>query len=276
MTIQSVPTQRPFSADVFSSLPREVIDKVIFHKLPLPALGTCCLVCSAWGKIAQEQINSFTPPNAFGPKEWYTYFGCRFTAVPRLPHNIVQMLRARSLFTRRKIVAETEMLVFIPKTVNGGPLNIKLFQELAQKPLQGNPVKFARLDLGQYTDCCVAESHWVLMPRNAVSGCLDRPFAKQQAFMKTKTPYEVSTILVTTICFSVEIISKGEIGTLPYLTPCRVQEKYANNLQLIISTGFSYYEGVSRPIFGLSISRDYIIENPGEYESNGVMALRRL
>ena len=64
-----------FDSTAIPALPNNVIENVIFPNLSLSALGTCSRVCKAWSKMAGEAIEAFSHEKAFGPKEWYTYFG---------------------------------------------------------------------------------------------------------------------------------------------------------------------------------------------------------
>ena len=125
-----------------------MIENVIFPNLSPPALGTYSRVCKAWNKMASEAMKAFSHEKAFGPKEWYTYFGARLKNVPRLPSNMTEILNASCPFWPNKKVHETHVLCLIPQTVNGQPLNLKSLGELVQKPLQGHATKYDTFNIG--------------------------------------------------------------------------------------------------------------------------------
>jgi hypothetical protein len=221
------------------SLPNDVIGKVIFPHLSFSALGTCSLVCRAWKKMAQEHINSFSHPTAFGPKEWFIYFGCRSTDIPRLPSNIEAILKSPCPFWPNKKVHETHVLCFIPQTVNGKPLNLKLLGKLVQKPLQGNATKYHYFRIGKYNDPSAPKSHWALLTREVIEGSRNKPYTQQQALLQAGPSYEVPTLLDATVCIFMEYVRTGTrlYSDTPY-TYTRCQEKYKARVQFVIG-GFS-------------------------------------
>jgi hypothetical protein len=218
------------------SLPNDVIGKIIFPNLSLSALGTCCLVCKAWKNMIQEHINAFSHPHAFGPKDWYIYFGCRITDVPRLPSDIEVILKSSCPFWPNKKVQETHVLCLIPQTVKGQPLNLNLLVELVKTPLQGHATKYNRYsEFGEYTDSSPPRSHWALLTRDVIEGSRSKLFAEQQALIQAKPPYEVPTILDATVCIFMEYVRTGTrlYSNIPWtFTQC--QEKYNPNWQLVV------------------------------------------
>jgi hypothetical protein len=221
------------------SLPNDVIGNIIFRNLSLSTLGTCSLVCKAWKKMAQENIKAFSHPHAFGPKEWYIYFGCRTRDVPRLPSDIEVILNSQCPFWPNKKVHKTHVLSLIPQTVNGKPLNLKFLGELVQKPLKGNASKYRNCLLGEYTDLAAPKSQWVLLTRDVIKESRNMAFAEQQALIQAKPPYEVPTILDITICIFMEYARTGtRLYSHSPWTFTRCQEQWAANLQLVVG-GFS-------------------------------------
>jgi hypothetical protein len=219
------------SSSAIPGLPENVLEKNIFANLPLPALGTCSLVCKAWNKTASKQMEAFSYDNAFGPKEWYTCFGVRLKNVPRLPQNITEIISASFLLWPNKKVDETRLLALVPETVNGQPFNLKLLGELVKKPLTGNPTQYKGFFLGEYTDPDAPPSHWVLLSRDVIEGSRGQSYKDQQALLaqcsqKDTVPCEVPKVLDATVCIVTEYV---RFGTRLYsndpFTWTRCQEK---------------------------------------------------
>jgi U-box domain-containing protein len=183
------------------------------------------------------------PAIAFGKEKWATYFG-DVGEEPPLPPDIDKILAAQCPFLPGKKVSETHLLVLIPKTVNGRPLNLKFLGELVQKPLQGNATKYKNFYLGEYTDPPAPKSHWALMTRDVVEGSRGRSYSDQQKLMtdnnqKAKLPYEIPTVLDAAVCIFMEYVRTGTrlYSDNPYtFTWC--QEKYDANWYLVVG-GFS-------------------------------------
>ena len=249
-------------------LPNDVIGKVIFPNLSLPALGICFRVCKAWNKMAKEHLKAFSHEKGFGPKEWYIYFGGHLRNVPRLPHNITDILNSPCPFWPTKTVVETHLLVLIPETVSGQPLILKTLGELVKKPLNsGYATKYKYCGLGEYVDL-PAQSHWALLTHTVIEGSRNKPYQDEQALLtqysqKAQVPYEIPTVLDTTVCLFMEYVRSGTwlYGENPWIfTWC--QEKYNANWQLVIGGG-----GAD----GLRVNYYHIA-----YESRGVGGLRKL
>jgi hypothetical protein len=189
--------------------------------------------------MSKEHINAFSFPNAFGSKEWYIYFRCRITDVPRLPSDIEILLKSPCPFWSDKKVHETHVLCLIPQTVNGKPLNLKLLGELVQTPLQGNASKYGYIDLGEYTDPSAPKSHWALLTRDVIEGSRRKHYSQQQALIQAKPPYKVPTMLDAAVCIFMEYVRTGTrlYSDSPW-TYTRCQEKYNSRVQLVVG-GFS-------------------------------------
>jgi hypothetical protein len=254
------------------SLPNDVIGNIIFPNLSLSALATCSLVCKAWNKMAQEHINSFSHPHAFGPKEWYIYFGCRITDVPRLPFDIEFILKSPCPFWPDKKVHETHVLCLIPQTVKGKPLNLKLLGELVQMPMQGNTTKYNRFfKLGEYNDSCSPKSHWALLTRDVIEGSRSKPYSEQQALIQVNPFYEVPTILDATVCIFMEYVrTSTRLYAYNPWTYTRCQEKYNARWQLVVG-GFTTAGLI---VYSFHFKGDSFIVNEAD-EYCGVGGLRK-
>ena len=181
---------------------------------------------------------------AFGKEMWATHLG-DIGEEPPLPPDIKAILNAPCPFFPGKKVAETHLLVLIPKTVNGKPLTLKSLGELVKKPLKGTPTYYDIFfnDTGEYKDLPVANSHWVLMTREFIPGSKGKNYVDQQKFLnscveKKKLTYEIASILDLTACIFMEFLRSGtrlygsRSGGLIYSDYVRCQEKYNNASQL--------------------------------------------
>jgi hypothetical protein len=187
-----------------------------------------------------EHINTFSHEKAFGPREWFIHFGTHLKNVPRLPSDIAEILASDCPFWPSKKVHETHLLVLVPQTVNGQPLNLKTLGELVKKPLTGSATKYRGFYLGEYTDLAAPPSHWVLMTRDVIEGSRNKSFQDQQTLsQKSHGVYAVPTLLDATVSIFLEHIRSGAwlYGDSPW-TYTRCQEKYNADWQLCVG-GFA-------------------------------------
>jgi hypothetical protein len=223
------------TSSISSAIPNDVIDNSIFRNLSLPALGICSRVCKAWKKIAEKQLNTFSHEKAFGPKEWFIYFGTHLRNVPRLPPNIAEILSSPCPFWLGKKVHETHLLVLVPQTINGQPLTLEILGELVKTPLTGHATEYGYFFLGEYTDPIAPFSHWVLMTYDVIEESHNKSYPNQQTLLSQKGHgvYAVPTILDATVCIFMEYVRSGTrlYSDSPW-TWTRCQEKYGANWQL--------------------------------------------
>jgi hypothetical protein len=252
------------TCSISPALPTDVIDNSIFRNLSLPVLGICSLVCKIWRERAEKQINTFSHEKAFGPKEWFIHFGAHLKNVPRLPTNIAEFLFSSCPFWLDKKVHETHLLVLVPETINGQPLNLKTLGELVKKPLTVFATQYDYFCIGEHADLAAPPSHWVLMTRDVIEESRNKTYLDQQTLLRQKGQgvYVVPTILDATVCVFMEYVRSGIrlYSDSPYtFTQC--QEKYDANWQLGVG-GFD-------PV-GLDIDNYY-----GDHEDIGVAGSRK-
>jgi len=203
------------------------------------------------------------PSIAFGKEMWKKYLG-DIGAEPPLPPNINNILKSSCPFWPDKKVEETHVLVLVPQTINGKPLNLRNLGELVQRPRQREATKYVYFKLGQYTDPPAPPAHWVLMSKDILPSSRGKRYTEQQTLVNSyrqKALYEVPSVLDATVCIFMEYFRSGTYlyGQNPW-TYTRCQEKYDADWQLIVG-GFA-------PC-GLSVSH-YCV-----YDIAGVAALRR-
>jgi tetratricopeptide (TPR) repeat protein len=223
------------------------------------------------------QATAFALPAwVFGAAEWNKYFG-EVGAEPPLPLHIIARLDELSA---------NNVLVMIPKTINGVPLTLKAMGELVQKPLNGgHATKYRNLDLGEYGDPPNSESHWALLTRTVIEGSRNKHYVEEYAILatysqKTNIAYEIPTILGTTVCLFVEYVRSktwlyGEKpwtytfcqdehkSAGPVLEPWRLVVGGGNDSGLCVYGGFLSLGGMGEPrgVGGLLSSRTMTVQH---------------
>jgi hypothetical protein len=205
----------------------------------------------------QAAIAPALPAWVCGAAEWKKYIGDPGVEPP-LPPEIIQRLGELNA---------NNVLVLIPETVNGRPLDLKTLGELVRKPLQGHATTYSYFGVGEYVDRPASKSHWALLTRTVIDGSRNKAYEKEQAVLdsyslKTGIPYEVPTVLDATVCNFMEYVRFGTwlYGDNP-LTYTWCQEKYNASWNLVVGGG-------SAP--GLCVDNRY-----GAYGSRGVGGLRK-
>ncbi len=183
------------------------------------------------------------PSCAFGATEWKKYFG-DVGVEPPLPKDIDRILSSPCPFWPSKKVQETHLLVLVPQTVSGKPLNLKTLGELVKKPFQGPAAQYRFFDIGEYIDPAAPSSHWVLMTRDVIEGSCGRKktYQDQQKLLNQKGhgDYAVPTVLDATVCIFMEHVRSGTrlYSDSPW-TCTRCQEKYDAGWQLVVGGFFA-------------------------------------
>jgi hypothetical protein len=127
-----------------------------------------------------------------------------------LPADIGDILAEPCPFsTDGKTVAETHLLMLIPKTINGQPLNINTLGKLfkAKFPAVGGDTGYRYIwDRIQARAKNHGKSRWVLMTRDVIEGSRDKTFKEQKALVAEKghNKYEVPALLDATACILLE------------------------------------------------------------------------
>lgn len=180
----------------------------------------------------------------FGVTKWATYFG-DVGAEPPLPPTIHQILSSPCPIWPDKTVQETHLLVLIPQTINGNPLNLKTIGELIKTPKQGHATQYRTFQLGEYLDPPAGASHWVLMTRDVIPGSRHKRYHEQQLLVRQLPPqpfasYQVPNVLDAVVCVLMEYVQSGKrlLGNAPWVYT-RCQEKFNNNDWQLIVGGFS-------------------------------------
>lgn len=222
----------------FESLPTEIM-LMVFSYLEPKDLGRCSQVSRVWKALAADESLWKAPAAAFGAAKWNTYFG-DVGKEPPLPSNIYQIMKSRCPFWERKRVEETHLLVLVPQTVNGKPLNLESLEELVKAPKEGSSTQYQYFNSGQYKDLPASASHWMLMTRDVLPGSRNQSYADQQALVaryaqKAGASYEVPHVLDAAVCTFMEYVQSGNrlYSDNPW-TYTRCQEKWNEGWQLVV------------------------------------------
>lgn len=214
----------------------------IFSYLSTNELAKYQRVNSKWKVLMSDETlwKALPPIIAFGKKQWENYFG-NIGEEPPLPENIHEILNKLCPFCPSKKVKETHMLVLIPKTVNGNPLNLKALGKLVKALKMANPAKYKFRRTFENDDQATDKSHWVMMTKDIIEESRNKSYTDQKALIaefanKTRIDYEVPKALDAAICIFMHYIHFEEyLFNNMNFTSC--QEKF-NNRQISVG-GFS-------------------------------------
>jgi hypothetical protein len=200
---------RVVPGDSIDRLPVEVLKQVLSQ---FSGVGNALIVSpqfNAAAKAVMLERAEVALSNAFGAKQWMEFMGAEVGAEPPLPENILEILAGLCPFSRDKIVADTHLLMLIPETINGQPLNLKTLGRLfkAKFPSMGDGTGYRHISaevedtLGNY-----GKSRWVLMTRDVIERSRNERFAKQQALVakRGQNNYEVPFTLEAAACILLE------------------------------------------------------------------------
>lgn len=136
------------------------------------------------------------------------------------------------------------MLVLIPKSIDGQPLDLKLFLELVEKksPKEGHATKCRYIwdkIIKEHSNQAATQSHWVLMTKDVIEGSRNKSYPDQQALVAKFANCEVPNLLDAIISILTHALQNEErlFTDNDLLTYTRVQEQ-AQDYQIVVG-GFS-------------------------------------
>ncbi|WP_068467790.1 F-box-like domain-containing protein [Candidatus Protochlamydia phocaeensis] len=262
--------RKEVKADFVKVFPKEMTQE-IFSYLNADELARCQRVNREWKVKASDEAlwNALPPKIAFGKKQWAKYFG-DVGIEPPFPKDIHKILKSPCPFWPGKKVEETHMLVLIPETINGKPLNLKTWGELVKAPKQGHATQYKYIwdaIINEHGNQGATKSHWVLMTKDVIEGSRNKTYTDQQALIaefakKTEINYEVPNVLDATIGIFMHYIRFGEhlFKADDLWTYTRCQEK-AQDWQIVVG--------------GFSLAGLYVRSLSIDFYSIGVAALRK-
>lgn len=164
--------------------------------LPGPDLETISKMSGLWSQSVMEEeqkrLREYIKNNAFNPERWRNYFG-KVKEI-QLDGKIWRVLQSPCPFFPNRRVADTHMLFFLPKEVDGKPLTLDRFQKLVSPEFGVNLKKQARsyegIDIPDILrardpldslnmDIGNPHSYFILMPTSVVPGSKNEPFEEQ-------------------------------------------------------------------------------------------------
>jgi hypothetical protein len=212
--------QEETKIDFVNMLPTEMIS-AIFSNLNVKELARCQRV----NKKCREVLwNSITPKIAFGKEQWEKYFG-DVGKEPPLPKDIHKILKSPCPFFSGKTipffpgktVEETHMLVLIPETINGKPLNLNTLYELIKTPKEGHAIEksWHLFSTSEQGNQATPQSHWALMTKDVIKESRNKSYMLQQDLIaefnkRTGMNYEVPNALDASICVIMHYVSSKQ------------------------------------------------------------------
>lgn len=221
----------------FSNLHPKEMSLAILSHLNAQDLAKCQGVNKKCQVMASHEAlwKALTPKIAFGKEQWAKYFG-DVGKEPPLPKEIHKILKSPCPFFSGKTVEQTHMLVLIPETVDGKPLNLETLGKLVKAPTEGHATQydyFTSDDLIR-TVGKQAKSHWVLMTKDVIGANMSDS-AQQALIKKGGMNYEFPKVLDAAVCIFINYVSTQE--RLFNDDPCtytRCQEQYVQDCQVAV------------------------------------------
>lgn len=123
----------PPPQNYIGAVPAEVLF-IVFQCLSNADIAKVALTCKKFQYVVETpQIQRHLVEQfAFGPKDWNRYFG-DVGESPPLPPDIMDILKSPCPYWEGKSVANTHLLVLIPKTVNGSLFTLNLLGEMIKE-----------------------------------------------------------------------------------------------------------------------------------------------
>jgi hypothetical protein len=196
--------------DSIDRLPVEVLKQVLnYDPVQLSMLQAGLQFNKAINEI-RLQTPQVALSKAFGAAEWMEFMGAEIGEEPPLPANILEILAEACPFSGNgRMVAETHLLMLIPETINGEPLNLNSLGMLFKAKFSDIGDETGYRFIWQLIQTNVknhGKSRWVLMTRDVIEGSRGETFNKQQALVATRgqNKYEVPLALVAAACILLE------------------------------------------------------------------------
>lgn len=132
-------------------------------------------------KEAQEYLSKII----FGKEEWKEIIGCDVGEVPPLPNDIVEILKSPCPFWEGKTIAETHLLVFMPKNIGEKPMTLGNFPLLVKKSKGKSIFKYSDSFGPNLLNRPSSEAYWFLMTREIIPSSLNKLYMDQIDLVKS-------------------------------------------------------------------------------------------
>lgn len=193
---------------------------IVFSFLNIDELICCSLVNKKWNNISKDQnawktiiLHNF----AFGKEKWKKHFG-DVGSEPPLPENIFEILKSPCPAFPKKFVAQTHVLVLLPKLINDFPFTLNNLGELVKEPKLGNRVRYNSISLNvadSIRDRPVDKSQWLLMTKEVLKGSYYLKADVQINMVKelakrANANYRIPKMIEAATCIFMNFVSTGE------------------------------------------------------------------
>ena len=148
------------------SLPTEDVSKFLGY-LGSKDLTSCAQVCRVWRAVADTL---FPQSLAFRKEAWQSYLKGDVEEEPPFPEGLARVLKEPCPFTPDRRRWHTHKLVLIPSRVNNEPYDAMSLCRRAHNSPRDCGYKWYEILQSAQRDTTVAQSYWVLMPKEAISG----------------------------------------------------------------------------------------------------------
>ena len=159
--------------------------------------------------VPDPNVAADLPSWVFGAEEWKKYIGDPGDFPPLDPE----------IRKRLPELKNTNILVFIPETVNGIPLDdVRNLDKLFSKPRQGyaaNIKSMYRNVAYAFRNSLPTKSHWALLTRDLLQGSREKKYDEVEPILEkysreSKICYRIPTLLDIFICLCMEHVRTGK------------------------------------------------------------------
>jgi hypothetical protein len=148
------------------------------------------------------------PAIAFGKQAWLDHIGDP-GEIPPLPRDIHEILSSQCPFWRERTIAETHMLILIPKTVirfvddvyKTVPLTLRTLGILGLHQINEKI-------LNEKGEEGIEKSHWILMTKEPLDGSRGIKYAEQVQLVEA-AGYDIPSCLDAAVCILLEHLRSG-------------------------------------------------------------------
>lgn len=211
---QELIVDKPKIKGPINDLPDDPIVE-IFSYLGLVDLCRASNTCRSWKQVEEKSqlLNRYVYNTiAFGKTQWIKYYGKGVVEndqedLKALPKDIFKILLTQLPDSRERVL-DSQILVWIPKQINGKYLTIKTFLEIVSP----NCFKsYVYLNYPNDNENSVEKSHWVLMSKDVLASSKGKSFEKLKVLVKefsekTKIAYEMPNLLDVIVCIFAEYV----------------------------------------------------------------------
>jgi hypothetical protein len=148
------------------------------------------------------------PAMAFGKQAWLQHIGDP-GEIPPLPRDIHEVLSSECPFRRGRTIADTHMLILIPKTITRFVDDVYETVPLTLRTLGLlGPHLISEKILNEKGDEEIEKSHWILMTKEHLEGSRGITYAEQVQLVES-AGYDIPSCLDAAACILLERLRSG-------------------------------------------------------------------